>query len=136
MTIAAVAALATSDKPLWLSIRPRRDFVVVEVEEERTIAPGGVVVTLATKGLVTSQEQQGHVGTVISCGPGRFLEKRDSNGVRTGQTSRRWEEMSLKPGDRIHFGEFSFPEWREDGKRWMLIQQADVTGVEEREEAA
>jgi co-chaperonin GroES (HSP10) len=134
MSIAAAAALAAPERPLWASIRPLRDFAVIRLAE--TIQRPSGIVLLASEGTVTSQEQRGHMGTVISVGPGRYEKKRDVAGAWHGEYKSRFIPTSIKPGDVVMFGEFDFPRWTEDGMTWMLIQEADITGVETQAEAA
>ena len=38
---------------------------------------------------------------------------------------------AVKPGDKIRFGEFSFPEYQLEGERFLILQQADVAGIVE-----
>jgi chaperonin GroES len=99
-----------------MEIRPLRDFMVVEVEEPRAAAG---IQLLTSRGIVDSQSQLGHRGKVLAVGPG----KKDKNG--------RIQPMGCKVGDTVRFGEFAFKEWNEDGRRLMMIQDADVTGIED-----
>ena len=51
-----------------------------------------------------------NLGTVIAKGP-------KANDVEVGQT--------------VRYGEFTFPEYREDGQKYQIIQEADVAAVVE-----
>jgi chaperonin GroES len=95
-------------------IRPLIDYVLVQVEKEHQTAAGLVV--FSAKGIRDSQSQYGHRGTVLAVGPGR----KDKRG--------RIQPTTVKPGDLVRFGEFQFKEL--DGNQ-VLIQEADITGIEE-----
>ena len=52
--------------------------------------------------------------------------------VRTGPKAR-----GVRPGDKIRFGTsdeyLSFPEFHEAGERFLVLQEADICWIEERE---
>ena len=57
-----------------------------------------------------------NLGTVIAVGPGKEI-----NGRRM--------PMDIKAGDTIRWGEFQFPEYSEDGQKYVILQEADVAAV-------
>lgn len=67
-------------------------------------------------------------GKVVSCGPGKRHPK-------TLQHSRMEFQANdgLRPvraGDVVRFSELEYPEHKEDGKRFALICEGDIVGVE------
>ncbi|MGE5621427.1 MAG: co-chaperone GroES [Candidatus Bathyarchaeota archaeon] len=91
-----------------MPIRPLRNQIVVRPEKVTEI-----------NGIAIVEHGRMHVGTVIAAGPG----KRDKHG--------RLQPCLVKPGDRIHFGEFAFQEADQDGERVLIMTDMDVAGVEE-----
>ena len=51
-----------------------------------------------------------NLGTVIAVGPGGY----DKNGNRL--------PMDVRPGDTVRYGEFVFPEYREGGSTYTILQ--------------
>lgn len=97
-------------------IQPTEDRIVVEPDEMRDdITDAGIVVKVSQT--IESKRHLGKTGVVVAVGPG----KRNRAGERM--------PLSLRPGDRIVFGEFEHREHREDGKRYLIMQEADVCGV-------
>lgn len=92
--------------PLQL-LRDRIQVLPDPVRDDVTTA--GILIA-ASKGIVTSQEQFGRKGTVVAVG-----EDIDAD--------------QLRVGDRILWGEFSFPEYTENGTRYVVLQDKDITGV-------
>jgi co-chaperonin GroES (HSP10) len=39
------------------------------------------------------------------------------------------DQDQLKVGDRVCYGEFDYPEYREDGIRYKVLQDKDIVGV-------
>lgn len=64
---------------------PKGDYILVEIEPEASISPGGIVL------LEPTEESRQRFGRVLSVGPGAF----DKRGRRTA--------MSVKVGDRVAF---------------------------------
>lgn len=69
--------------------------------------------------IVDSQAQFGRRGTVVAVGPGKKDKK--------GQV----HPLTVKEGDIVYFGEFQNAEYEEDGQKYFVIQEADITGVED-----
>lgn len=87
-----------------------RDMILVEPDPARDDITAAGIVVQAREGIHTSDEQLGRKGTVILCGPDV-------------------DQDQLRPGHRILFGEFNYPEHRTGGKRYLLLQDKDVCGV-------
>jgi len=97
-------------------IQPTEDRIIVEPDDLRDdVTDAGIVVKVGQT--VESKRHLGKTGTVVAVGPG----KRNSAGHRI--------PLALNVGDRIVFGEFEHREHREDGKRFLIMQEADVCGV-------
>lgn len=89
-----------------------RDRILVEPDQARDdITKAGIVIQ-ARKGIHTSAEQLGLKGTVVKVG---CEVDRDQ----------------LKVGDRVLFGEFVYPEYFENSKRYLILQDKDICGVME-----
>ena len=106
-----------------MTFRPLRDQILVQPDELQSIT-GSSLIIKAREGIHDSQAQLGRTGTVIAVGPGKLTAK--------GQRI----PMQAKPGDRIAFGEFQYPEYHEDNTRYLILQDADVAMVFESEIAA
>ena len=101
-------------------IRPLADRIVVKPDEY--LPASDVIVVKVRQGqIIESQKQFGRLGTVLAVGPG----KRDKKG--------NVKPLTLKPGDRVCFGEFLYQGEGND----IVMQEADVTYVidEDRPEA-
>ncbi len=110
------AALALAIIEPTLAIQPTDDRIVVLPDEVREdVTSAGIVVKVAIDH--ESKRQLGKTGTVMAIGPG----KRDRSGRRV--------PLTLQTGDRVVFGEFTYREHHEGGKRYLILQEADVCGV-------
>lgn len=58
-------------------------------------------------------------GIVKAIGPGKYNKK----GKRI--------PLVVEPGQKIRFGEFYFPEIYQDGEKLLILQEADIAGVED-----
>lgn len=97
-------------------IQPTDDRILVLPDEVREdVTASGILVKV--KSTVESQRQLGNTGTVVAVGPG----KRDRSGRRV--------PLVVEAGQRIAFGEFQHKETHHDGKRYLIMQEADVCGV-------
>ena len=89
-----------------VNIRPLGDRVIVEpVEQEETIA-GGM--------LAKEKPQQ---GLILAAGEG----KRDEDGERI--------PMDVKVGDKVLFAKYAGTEIKMDGKKLLIMKEADILGV-------
>lgn len=104
-------------------MRPLRDHILIRPDPiANHITNTGIVVNARTEGTGTnhagSREQLGRTGVVVAVGPGKV--------------SRKGELMAhdLKPGDRVLFGEFDYPEVPGNDKdRLLMLSWQDVCGV-------
>jgi len=111
-------------------MRPLQDRVVVELDETiPTPIPGFIIPIVTDKfrakdGAVETYNR----GTVVAVGPGKRDPKTgvqknlifdDGNGGR-----------AMRAGDKIRFSELEFPEFKQEGKRYVLIGEGDVAFVE------
>jgi chaperonin GroES len=97
-------------------IAPTEDRIVVLPDDMREdVTDVGLIVKVSTNH--ESARQLGKTGLVVAVGPG----KRNKAGRRV--------PLTLQTGDRIAFGEFTYREHQEGGKRYLIMQEADVCGV-------
>ena len=116
-------------------IRPLQDHVIVELDETIPTNIEGLIIPIVTtsfrskNGAIEAQNR----GTVVSVGPGKKCPNTGRNlpkhydaadGIRT-----------LRAGDIVFFGELEYYEFKEDGKRYAVITDSDVVGVEVEMEA-
>lgn len=93
-----------------MKIRPLGDRILVEpVEKEETIA-GGLLLPETAK----EKPQQGNV---LAAGEGR----RDDDGKRI--------PMDVKVGDKVLFAKYAGTEIKLDGKKLLIMKEADILGV-------
>jgi co-chaperonin GroES (HSP10) len=92
-----------------------RDRIQVLPDPVRDDVSSAGILIAASKGIVDSRVQFGRRGTVIAVGADIDLEQ-------------------LKPGDVVLWGEFTFPEYREDGVTYAILQDKDLTAVLEPDE--
>jgi co-chaperonin GroES (HSP10) len=120
-----------SDGPVQYDIttdswKPTKDYLVVR-QDPHHVMPSGILV-VPPKGIVESQKQWGHTGTVLAAGPGVWL---DVGKKQVFQTT------VVKPGDRIVWGEFlPNAEIKHNGERCIIIREKDVCGIVEQQEGA
>jgi chaperonin GroES len=94
-----------------MNIRPLGDRVIVEpIEQEETIAGGMLVLPETAK----EKPQQGNV---LAVGAGR----RDEDGDRI--------EMDVKVGDKVLFAKYAGTEIKLEGKKLLIMKEADILGV-------
>lgn len=99
-------------------LRPLQDKVLVLMDESLPNVAGIYLAPDVSKWREAT-DQIGNRGTVVAIGPG----KRDSKG--------NFYPMVTQVGDVVRFSELEFYEHKEDGKRYALISEADITGIEE-----
>jgi len=111
-------------------MRPLQNRVVVELDETIPTPVPGLIIPIkcdgwrGKDGAIESYNR----GTVIAVGPG----KRDQKTGRLVQMHFNDGERDrpLQAGDVVRFSELQYPEFKEDGKRYALITDGDVVGVE------
>jgi chaperonin GroES len=96
-----------------VNIRPLGDRIIVEpVEQEETIAGGMLVLPETAK----EKPQQ---GKVLAAGAGR----RDDDGKRI--------DMDVEVGMTVLFAKYAGTEIKLDGKKLLIMKEADVLGIVE-----
>ncbi len=94
-----------------MQIRPLGDRVLIEpIEQEETIAGGMLVLPETAK----EKPQQGRV---LAVGAGR----RDDDGKRI--------DMDVKAGDTVLFAKYAGTEVKLDGKKLLIMKEADILGI-------
>jgi chaperonin GroES len=96
-----------------LKLRPLADRVVVEpIDREETFAGGALVMPDTAK----EKPQQGEI---LAVGPGRL----DDDGDRIA--------MEVAVGDRVLFAKYAGTEMKVDGKKVLILKEADILAVVE-----
>lgn len=95
-----------------MSIRPLQDRVVVRRTEEETKSAGGIVIP-------DSAAEKPSQGEVIAVGPGKKL---DSGSI---------QEVDLRVGDKILFGQYAGSTVKLDGEELLIMNESEVFGVVE-----
>ncbi|MDE3022981.1 MAG: co-chaperone GroES [Pseudomonadota bacterium] len=91
-----------------MMIRPLRDRVIVKP-----------VPRIASEIIEVILNEKPNVGEVMAVGPGKV----DGKG--------HIHPLDLKVGQKVRFGEFVFPEYHEDGQKYLVLQEADIAGIVE-----
>jgi chaperonin GroES len=95
-----------------MNLKPLADRLVVEPIEQEEVTAGGIILPETAK----EKPQQ---GTVIAAGPGRT----DDEGDRI--------VMEVKVGDRVLYAKYSGTEVKLDGKKVLILREADILAVVE-----
>ncbi len=93
-----------------MSIRPLQDRVVVRRTEEETKSAGGIVIPDAAA-------EKPSQGEILAVGPGKKL---DNGSV---------QEVDLKAGDKVLFGQYSGSTVKIDGEELLIMNESEVFGV-------
>ena len=108
---------------------PLFDRVVIKLDD--TIPnTAGMIIRIVTDAFRTKDQaiESYNRGTVISVGPG----KRDPESL--GFITMHFDAgdciRTLQAGDVVRFSELEYPEFKENGERYVLICQGDIVGVE------
>ena len=101
-------------KDTWMKFRPLHDRVVLRriTPEEKTA--GGIIIPDTVK-------EKPMEGEVVAVGPGA----RDEQGAIV--------PLEVKAGDRVLFGKWSGTEVKLDGEELLIMKEADLLGIVERE---
>lgn len=91
-------------------LRPTQDYIVVKPHKREQ---SSIIEVVSHEGF--------SLGTIIAVGPGKENKR--------GQIM----PLDAKPGETIRFGEFKnmFPEYHENGEKYLILQEADIAGVVE-----
>jgi chaperonin GroES len=92
------------------NIRPLGDRVVVEPIEQEDVTASGLFLPETAK----EKPQQ---GKVVAAGKGR----RDDNGKLI--------ELDVQVGDKILFAKYAGTEIKLDGKKLLIMKEADILGI-------
>ncbi len=95
-----------------MNLKPLADRLVVEPLEQEDVTAGGIFLPETAK----EKPQQ---GKVVAAGPGRV----DDDGKRVN--------MEVKVGDRVLYAKYSGTEIKLDGKKVLILREADVLAVVE-----
>jgi len=111
-------------------LRPLQDRILVELDETIPTPVPGLIIPIkvnAWRGKDGAIESYNR-GTVTLCGPG----KKDPKTLQPVRMYFDSPEGSrpVQPGDVIRFSELEYPEHKENGKRYALICEGDIVGVE------
>ena len=93
-----------------LNLRPLADRLIVEAIEQEEVTSSGLYIPETAK----EKPQQGNV---LAVGPGRA----DENGKLI--------KMDVKVGDKVLFAKYAGTEVKLDGKKLLIMKEADVLGV-------
>lgn len=93
-----------------MNIRPLGDRVVVEPIEQEEVTAAGLLLPETAK----EKPQQ---GLIIAAGKGR----RDDSGKLIA--------MDVKTGDKILFAKYAGTEIKMDGKKLLIMKEADILGI-------
>jgi chaperonin GroES len=98
------------EKKNMANIRPLGDRVVVEPTEQEDVTASGLFLPETAK----EKPQQ---GKVVAAGKGR----RDDSGKLV--------EMDVQVGDKILFAKYAGIEIKLDGKKLLIMKEADILGI-------
>lgn len=89
-------------------LRPLRDQILVLPEKRE-----------ASSIILTVLDEKPNIGKIVAAGPGLI----DSKG--------RKQQMDVKVGDTIRFGEFAFPKYYDMSTQteYLIMRQPDVAGI-------
>jgi len=94
-----------------MSIRPLHDRVVIRRNEDEATSAGGIV-------LPGNAAEKPNQGEVLAVGPGRIT----SNGEL--------QLMSVKPGDKVLFGQYAGNNTAKiDGEELLIVNESEIYGV-------
>jgi chaperonin GroES len=99
-----------------MALRPLHDRVLIRRVEEEEKTKGGIIIPDTAK-------EKPMEGEVVSVGPGA----RGEDG--------KVQPMDLKTGDRVLFGKWSGTEIKLDGEELIIMKEADIMGVIDRDAA-
>jgi chaperonin GroES len=100
-----------------MAFRPLHDRVLIRRVESEEKSAGGIIIPDTAK-------EKPMEGEVVAAGPGA----RGEDG--------KLQPMDLRSGDRVLFGKWSGTEVKLDGEELIIMKEADVMGVIERDAPA
>ena len=93
-----------------MGIRPLNDRVLVRRTEEETKSAGGIVIP-------DSATEKPSQGAVLAVGAGKRL---DNGSI---------QEMDVKAGDKVLFGQYSGSAVKVDGEELLIMNESEIFGV-------
>ena len=93
-------------------LKPKQDYILIKPIPRED-----------SKILVVVTDRRMNRGQVIATGPGKPVNRDRSSA---------FIPMTVKPGDVVSYGETPvvFPEYEENGNKYLIIQEADVAFIE------
>ena len=95
-----------------MNLKPLADRLVVEPLEQEDVTSGGIF-------LPETAKEKPMQGKVLASGPGRV----DDDGKRVN--------MEVKVGDRVLYAKYSGTEIKLEGKKVLILREADILAVVE-----
>ena len=92
-----------------MKIKPLFDRVVLEIVEKQEQVKGGII-------LPTVAQDKSQIAKVVAIGNGVLPEGKNV-------------EMQVNVGDKVLFSKYAGTEIEEDGKKYIVIRQADILAV-------
>ena len=96
-----------------VNLRPLNDHLVVEPREQEEVTGSGII-------LPETAKEKPQEGEVLAVGPGRRSEK----GERLA--------MDVAVGNRVLFAKYSGTEIKLNGRKLLILKEADVLAIVER----
>ena len=93
-----------------MNLKPIGDKVIIEVLEAEGKTPGGIV-------LPDTAKEKPQEGKVIAVGDGKTLP--------SGKTV----PLTVKPGDKILFGEYSGSEIKLEDNEYLIVNEDDILAI-------
>ncbi len=93
-----------------MKLKPLADRLVVEPQEQQEHTPSGLV-------LPETAKERPQEGKILAVGPGR----RSKDGSRMA--------MDVVVGDRVLFAKYAGSELKIDGKKLLILNEADVLAI-------
>lgn len=94
-----------------MKLKPLFDRVVLEIQEKETESKMGIILPNLAK-------EKSQIAKVVAVGEG---------GLFDGQKV----EMKVKVGDMVLYAKYSGTEFEDDGKKYIIIRQADILAIVE-----
>jgi chaperonin GroES len=95
-----------------LKLKPLGGRLIIEPVEQEEMTPGGII-------LPETAKEKPQEGNVLAVGPG----ERDDKGARI--------TMDVKVGDKVLFAKYSGTEVKMDGKKLLIMREADILAIVE-----
>ena len=95
-----------------LKLKPLGGRVIVEPTEQEEMTAGGII-------LPETAKEKPQEGKILAAGPG----DRNEDGERI--------EMEVKVGDKVLYAKYSGTEVKLDGKKVLILREADILAIVE-----